>query len=159
MREVVASIKSDSFSLFTLLQRRKDMKRTIFTVFLMIMIITGAGSVTAFAKTYSANFDKSYTLTGKIQKHKVCYDEIHMYTAYDLVLSKKVKVKTYDGQVAKTKRLMIVTSDLSKSAKRKVIKLAGKNKKIKVTGKICEGETAWYCEDYAIWATQIKQVK
>lgn len=137
----------------------RGMKKHIIIMLIVIVVLVSGVSVTASAKTYSANFDKSYTLTGKIQKHKVNYDEIHKYTAYDMVLSKKVKVKSEDGYITKTKRIMVVTSDLSNTEKKKIKKLAGKNKKIKITGKILTGNTAWYCEDYAIWATKIKLVK
>ncbi len=129
------------------------------SIVVAVMLMVGGVSVKASAKTYLADYGKSYTLTGKVKKHKVNYDEVHKYTAYDLILSKKIKVKPNDGYVTKTKKIMIVSSDLPASAQKKIKKLAGKNKKVKITGKLVVGQTAWYCEDYAIWATKIKEVK
>lgn len=139
-----------------------SIKRNIICTMMVVMVLVSGLSITASAKTYKVDEQKYYTLTGKVKKHNVNYDERHHYTSYDLILDKKVKLRENNfGRpiITKTKKLMIVFTDLSDKERDKIKKLAGKKTKIKIKGNFRFGLTGWYCETYAICAKKIKIVK
>lgn len=133
--------------------------KRLLSFILALSLILALVPLKAEAKTYNGDGGKTYTITGKVVKHKYNLgDGIHKFTSYDLVLTKKIKVKSeFFGGTTKVKRIQINMSKLSTKNQKKLKKLVGK--KVKVTGKFCPGMTAWYCEDFAIEASKFKKVK
>jgi hypothetical protein len=126
------------------------MKRKAILVIIMLTLISFATpcfNYECFAKTYSSDNAKSYTLKGKIKKVSYYHVNGQKLKGYRLCLSKKIKIKSsFWGGTMKVKQVQIIPK--TKKQENKIKKYLGK--KIKIKGNLIDGFNAWYIDQFAI---------
>lgn len=126
------------------------MKTKILSCIVIFMLAISLSTVSlVHAKTYKQ--EKTYTFKGKIEKIKFKHPNGETITNYVIKLKKPIKVKNYGGKT-KVKYMDIFTS--SNKELKKVKKKF--NKKVKITGKIFQAQTAWYAFEFALDVKKIK---